>query len=161
MNFLFEINTTTPKNNYENVGFKIIKKNNNFIFKKFYETIKAQKEKIDILKNTENWDKMKKIGNPYELIYTTYNKKKKNDSISMYIPISRSYFKMWELYYNFDFFNPNYDIDIPKNSAIFTCNSLEQIGENYKEFINFLLEKKPSLCINFEPMSELLMKKIY
>jgi 23S rRNA U2552 (ribose-2'-O)-methylase RlmE/FtsJ len=47
---------------------------------------------------------MKKIGNPYELIYTTYNKKKKNDSISLYSPISRSYFKLWEIFYNFDVF---------------------------------------------------------
>lgn len=61
--------------------------------------------------------------------------------------------------HNFDFFNPNYDIDIPKNSAIFTCNSLEQIGENYKAFIDYLLVKKPDLCINFEPMSELLNKE--
>jgi cap1 methyltransferase len=47
---------------------------------------------------------MKKIGNPYELIYTTYTKKRKNDSISHYIPISRSYFKMWEIYHNFNLF---------------------------------------------------------
>jgi cap1 methyltransferase len=47
---------------------------------------------------------MKKIGNPYELIYTTYNKKRKNDSISLYIPISRSYFKLWEIFYNFNLF---------------------------------------------------------
>ena len=47
---------------------------------------------------------MKKIGNPYELIYTTYNKKRKNDSISTYLPISRSYFKLWEIFYNYDLF---------------------------------------------------------
>jgi hypothetical protein len=58
--------------------------------------------------------------------------------------------------YKFDFFNPDYSIDIPKNSAVFTCNALEQIGENYKEFINYLLIKKPSICINFEPMIEFL-----
>jgi hypothetical protein len=58
--------------------------------------------------------------------------------------------------YNFNFYNPDYNIDIPENSAIFTCNSLEQVGENYKLFIDFLLTKKPKLCINFEPMSELL-----
>ena len=61
-----------------------------------------EKNKIDILKNS-SWNKMKKIGNPYELIYTTYNKKK-NNSISSYIPISRSYFKLWEIFYNFDLF---------------------------------------------------------
>lgn len=58
--------------------------------------------------------------------------------------------------YRFDFFNPDYNIDIPENSAIFTCNALEQIGDNYKEFIDYLLAKKPSLCINFEPMVEFL-----
>ena len=58
--------------------------------------------------------------------------------------------------YNFDYFNPNYDIEIPPNTAVFTCASLEQVGENYKDFIDFLLAKKPDLCINFEPMSEVL-----
>jgi hypothetical protein len=58
--------------------------------------------------------------------------------------------------YNFDFFNPNYNLEIPESSAIFTCNALEQIGEDYKTFIDFILAKKPDLCINFEPCSELL-----
>jgi hypothetical protein len=58
--------------------------------------------------------------------------------------------------YNFNYFSPDYSIDIKENSAIFTCASLEQIGENYKYFINYLLEKKPKLCINFEPSAELL-----
>jgi len=60
--------------------------------------------------------------------------------------------------YNFDFFNPDYQIDIPESSAVFTCNALEQIGENYKDFIDFLLVKKPDICINFEPIPELLDK---
>ena len=58
--------------------------------------------------------------------------------------------------YNFDYFNPDYNIDINKNSAIFTCASLEQIGENYKEFVDYLITKKPEVCIHFEPSSELL-----
>jgi hypothetical protein len=58
--------------------------------------------------------------------------------------------------YNFDYFNPNYDINITKNSAIFTCASLEQIGENYKEFVDYLIAKNPKICIHFEPSSELL-----
>lgn len=62
--------------------------------------------------------------------------------------------------YNFDFFNPDYNIDIPENSAMFTCNALEQIGENYKKFIDFLLCKKPNLCINFEPIPELLSNSL-
>ena len=58
--------------------------------------------------------------------------------------------------HNFNFFEPNYQIDIPENSAIFTVNALEQVGENYKDFVNFLLYKKPDLCLNFEPMPEIL-----
>ena len=38
---------------------------------------------------------MKKRTNPYELIHTTHNNK--NMSIANYIPLSRSYFKMWEM----------------------------------------------------------------
>jgi hypothetical protein len=58
--------------------------------------------------------------------------------------------------YNFDYFNPNYNVDIPANSAIFTCASLEQIGENYKDFVDYLIAKQPEMCIHFEPSSELL-----
>ena len=39
---------------------------------------------------------MKKRTNPYELIYTTYNKRKK-DSIAAIQPLSRSYFKILEI----------------------------------------------------------------
>jgi hypothetical protein len=60
--------------------------------------------------------------------------------------------------YNFDYFNPNYNIEIAPNSAIFTCASLEQIGENYKDFVDYLIAKKPEVCIHFEPSSELLNK---
>ena len=55
---------------------------------------------------------------------------------------------------NFDFFNPNYDIDIKDNSAVMTIAALEQTGKNYKNFIDYLLVKKPKLCINIEPISE-------
>ena len=105
MNFYLEIdNNNILENDIKNITLNIIKKDKNILFKKFYKIVSAEKEKIDEIENSENWDKMKKIGNPYELIYTTYNKKRKNDSISLYIPISRSYFKMWEIFYNFDLF---------------------------------------------------------
>jgi len=101
MNFYLEIEKI---NDFSKLEIDIISKDKNMLFKKFYKIISLEKEKIDLLENSENWDKMKKIGNPYELIFTTYNKKRKNDSISKYIPISRSYFKMWEIYHSFDLF---------------------------------------------------------
>ena len=54
--------------------------------KKYYEIVSNEKEKIDKLENSENWDKMKKIGNPYELIYTTYNKKRKKGRYNDLLP---------------------------------------------------------------------------
>ena len=61
--------------------------------------------------------------------------------------------------YNFNYFEPDYNINIPENSAVFTCCSLEQINDNYKEFVNYLLDKKPNLCIHFENCNELLDDK--
>lgn len=89
---------------FNNIDINVLAQNKNVLFKKYYDIVIIEKKKIDVLENNENWDKMKKIANPYELIYTTYTKKKKNYSISKYIPISRSYFKMWEILHNFELF---------------------------------------------------------
>ena len=58
--------------------------------------------------------------------------------------------------YKFDFFNPDYNIDIPKNSLFYTVAALEQVGENFGPFIDFILNKKPKICIHLEPIDELL-----
>jgi cap1 methyltransferase len=104
MKFYLEIESNNVDTIIRNLKIDVLRKDKNILFNKYYKIVSNEKEKIDKLENTENWDKMKKIGNPYELIYTTYNKKRKNDSISQHIPISRSYFKMWEIFYNFDLF---------------------------------------------------------
>ncbi len=56
---------------------------------------------------------------------------------------------------HFDFFHPDYSLKVPTNSAFITFNSLEQIGGNHEPFIKFVLEKKPAMCINSEPLVEL------
>ena len=61
---------------------------------------------------------------------------------------------------NLDFFNPDYNIEIPKNSAIYTVASLEQIGDEFGKIVDFMIEKKPSICIHMEPIDELLDKDI-
>ena len=104
MKFYLEIESNNVDTIIKNLKIDVVRKDKNILFNKYYKIVSTEKEKIDKLENNENWDKMKKIGNPYELIYTTYNKKRKNDSISQHIPISRSYFKMWEIFYNFDLF---------------------------------------------------------
>ena len=57
---------------------------------------------------------------------------------------------------NFDFFNPDYTLDIPPNTGIYTVAALEQIGPDSEAFIQFLLKKRPAICAHIEPIDELL-----
>jgi nucleoside-diphosphate-sugar epimerase/SAM-dependent methyltransferase len=57
--------------------------------------------------------------------------------------------------YRFDFFKPNLEVNILPNSGIFTLHALEQVGNKYKLFIDYLLEKKPKICVHIEPINEL------
>ena len=66
-----------------------------------FQRLKHYKNKIDDLEDTNQWDESKKLSNLYELIYLP-NKKQKCDSISKYEPLSRSYFKLWEIIYDFN-----------------------------------------------------------
>jgi 23S rRNA U2552 (ribose-2'-O)-methylase RlmE/FtsJ len=56
------------------------------------------KNKITPYYNNKTWDKYKKISNEYEHIFTTPNIK---SNISTYNPVSRSFFKMWEMINDF------------------------------------------------------------
>lgn len=63
--------------------------------------------------------------------------------------------------YPFDYFNPKFDnrIKLTKREwSCFTVASLEQIGTNFKKFINFLKLTKPKFIINIEPINELMAK---
>ena len=52
--------------------------------------------------------------------------------------------------YNFNYFEIDDSISIKENSAILTCCSLEQIGESYKDIVDYWVSQKPKICINFE-----------
>lgn len=58
--------------------------------------------------------------------------------------------------HNFDFFKPDYSFKLKADAAIFTMAALEQVGDRYQEFVDYLLENKPSLCLHIEPVAELL-----
>lgn len=66
------------------------------------------KNKIDELENTKIWDRAKKFSNEYELIHLP-NKRNKKDSIALYEPLSRSYFKMWEMIIDYNLFEQDTD----------------------------------------------------
>lgn len=118
-------------------------KNKCMIFRKYYDTISIEKKKIDDINYNKKWDKIKKIGNPYELVYTSLTNKRKNDNISSYIPISRSYYKMWEVLQNFPIISKN-----KKNKEkIYIANLAEGPGGFMEAIYNF--NKKYTNNINY------------
>jgi hypothetical protein len=58
--------------------------------------------------------------------------------------------------YNFNFFQPDYLIEVPPKSGFLTVAALEQVGSHFDQFLEFIMEKKPSICVHFEPIDELL-----
>ena len=55
----------------------------------------------------------------------------------------------------FDLFNPDKKYRLEKNCGVLTVGTLEQLGSNFKPFINYLLENKPNICIHLETLYEL------
>jgi 23S rRNA U2552 (ribose-2'-O)-methylase RlmE/FtsJ len=104
---------------------------NNNIYDSNNRLFKA-KNQIDSYYNKKDWDCVKKITNPFEMIYIT-SKFNKNNSISLYEPLSRSYFKMIEIIHEFlDEYNPL----IYKNN-IKTLHLAEGPGGFMEAFINY------------------------
>jgi len=53
----------------------------------------------------------------------------------------------------FDMFNPGADITL--HGAVLTVHALEQLGTQWRAFLEFLLVRKPGICIHIEPIEEL------
>ena len=54
----------------------------------------------------------------------------------------------------FDYFNPDYNFMIKENSIVVTVASLEQTGENFADYISYLVAQRPKIVIHIEPMWE-------
>lgn len=85
----------------------LVNKSNNLDYKyiNFNEFQNLQDFKNKIF-DSKNWDRVKKFSNDYELIHIP-NKRNKSDSIALYQPLSRSYFKMIEIIDEFNLFDFN------------------------------------------------------
>ena len=87
-----EINIETVPINDKGVGEVL-----SISLESYYKLNRAKNRITDI--NSNQWDEVKKITNPYEFIHTFNSKKKTIDSrsIALYRPLSRSFFKMIEI----------------------------------------------------------------
>ncbi len=54
----------------------------------------------------------------------------------------------------FDFFAPDDSLEMPRDAAVFTFCALEQIGPKFEPFVDFLLRKRPAVCVHLEPILE-------
>lgn len=96
---ILEIGNTLSEEENEHFSISQLLETNN----ELHRTITKYKNKITEHYINKSWDKFKKISNEYEMIFTTPNT---SSNISKYNPVSRSFFKMWELLYDFkDNFN--------------------------------------------------------
>lgn len=65
---------------------------------KCYQILKRQKDLITHYNQSKKWDKYKKFMNDYELVFTSSSG---FPNISKHSPISRSFFKLWEILHDF------------------------------------------------------------
>ncbi len=56
----------------------------------------------------------------------------------------------------FDFFHPDRSLHLSPEGAVFTISALEQIGDRFQPFVEYLLAERPKICFHMEPISELL-----
>ena len=130
MNFLIsEKNPGTL--NWNNINLNMISKKKCFIFNNFNTKLSEKKNIIDSENYNLDWDKMKKIANPFELIYTTYSKKKRKESIANYQPISRSFFKFWEMNVKFNLIDKELNEHYVSNLAEGPGGFMEAIIKQY------------------------------
>ena len=87
-------------NSINNIVLSTINNNLHVVDTSYNDKLNECKNKIEKYYSNNLWDKLKKIINPYELIYIT-NKKYRYKSIAKVEPLSRSYFKMIEIAHEF------------------------------------------------------------
>ena len=58
--------------------------------------------------------------------------------------------------HNFDFFNIDEDYKLGQNSGVYTFAALEQVGKSHEDFLNYLIQQNPKICVHIEPIGEML-----
>ena len=60
--------------------------------------------------------------------------------------------------HNFDFYNVDNNFALGDRSGVYTFAALEQIGDRYQDFIEYLMRNNPDVCVHIEPIAECLDK---
>lgn len=119
-----------------------------YLFNKYFKRIKTFYEfgagtGVNLVAASEILPKVKLVG----LDWT--------DSSTAIMNLLREKLKINLFGKKFDLFNPDKKYRLEKNCGVLTIGTLEQLGNNFKPFINYLLENKPNICIHLETLYEL------
>ena len=119
----------------ENIATTYISHTENSELRKYKDTIDDKKYQI-------HWDKFKKLTNPYEFIHISKKKNNTYSSISKYIPLSRSYFKLWEILKEFNL------VDHLQDNNIKTAHIAEGPGGFMECLVNYRKRYKNNVSEN-------------
>lgn len=86
----------------------------------------AAKNQIDLIESQGVWDDYKKITNPYEYVFLSLNRRMSR-SVSMRIPLSRSYYKMQEIWQGANL-NEELALLIERDGGLYTAHAAEGPG---------------------------------
>ncbi len=124
---------------YPNIDITISDTVPDFFFdKKPLNTLNKYKDMINNVKNIKVWDFCKKLSNPYELLHHYVKNKNINLGIANYDPISRSFFKLWEIIHDFDL--------IDKSNKNIVYGALAEGPGGFIEAFNFYRRKYSNNC---------------
>jgi 23S rRNA U2552 (ribose-2'-O)-methylase RlmE/FtsJ len=84
------------------IKFKGSKVKSEPLYEEIAEDVSRSKAKIDDVEAGKQWDRIKKRTNPYEIIYNSNSWNKKEHSVAKYLAMSRSFYKLWEMMFDYD-----------------------------------------------------------
>jgi hypothetical protein len=89
-------------------------------------SLQQAKNEIDLFYKEGKWDDYKKITNPYEYIFLSWNRRTSR-SVAVRTPLSRSYFKMIELWKRLDLEDELADL-VERDGGLITAHAAEGPG---------------------------------
>jgi 23S rRNA U2552 (ribose-2'-O)-methylase RlmE/FtsJ len=89
-------------------------------------SLQQAKNEIDLFYKEGKWDDYKKITNPFEYIFLSWNRRTSR-SVATRAPLSRSYFKMIELWKRLDLSNDLEDL-VERDGGLITAHAAEGPG---------------------------------
>jgi len=57
---------------------------------------------------------------------------------------------------HFNFYDPDNLVGMTNNTGVLTVAALEQVGDRFEVFLQWLIERRPAVCVHLEPIDELM-----